>query len=424
MAHDSQFTAKRPMNGPRQYKPYPAYRDSDVEWLGRIPEHWKKKRLKFFAPFRTTKRNVETKKTTYVGLENIESWTGRLLLDSQLQSTQGSITQFHAGDVLFGKLRPYLAKAACPDFNGVSTSELLVLRPDGCLPRYLLYLLLNEQYVRWIDRLTYGTRMPRVGPEQVGDSFAPLPPLEEQGMIAGFLDRETAKIDALVAKKERLIELMQEKRVALITQAVTKGLQTDAPMRESGVEWIGAVPVHWEIKRLRWAITFQRGHDLPASEREEGKVPLISSSGVFSTHSKSIAIAPGIVTGRYGTIGKFYFINEAYWPLNTTLYSINLHGNEPRFLLYMLIHMSPRFLFYAVKSAVPGVDRNDIHSDPVALPSLAEQRSIATFLDNETRRIDALVAKAREAIELLEELRIALISAGVTGKIDVQERAA
>ena len=116
------------------------------------------------------------------------------------------------GDVLFGKLRPYLAKVARPEFSGVSTSEILALRPAEYSQSYLLYCLLNKSYIHWVNRLTYGTKMPRVSPDQVGDSFTPHPPRPEQHAIAAFLDRETAQIDALVAKKERLIELLQEKR--------------------------------------------------------------------------------------------------------------------------------------------------------------------------------------------------------------------
>ena len=141
-------------------------------------------------------------------------------------------------------------------------------------------------------------------------------------------------------------------------------------------------------------------------------------------HSKAVAKAPGIVTGRYGTIGQFYLINQSYWPLNTALYSIDLHGNEPRFLLYMLIHMSPLFLLHSIKSAVPGVDRNDVHADHTAVPHLSEQHAIAVFLDHETAQIDALIAKIHEAVDRLKELRTALISAAVTGKIDVREAAA
>ena len=440
MAHDSQFTAKRPLNGPWQYKPYPAYRDSDVEWLGRIPEHWNRKRLKFFAPLRKTKLKVETKEAAYVGLENIESWTGRLLLDSQLQSTQGSITQFHAGDVLFGKLRPYLAKAACPDFNGVGTSELLVLRPDGCLPHYLLYLFLNEQYVRWIDRLTYGTRMPRVGPEQVGDSFAPLPPLEEQRVIAGFLDRETDKIDALVAKKERLIELLREKRAALITHAVTKGLDPDVPMKDSGIEWFGEIPAHWQVKKVTHLFSVGSGTTPPTDYPDyyDGEVPWITTSElresvvVFTEKSVtrkalsafsalnlypegSVAVAMyGATIGRVGVFGKPAAVNQACCVFSES------SEMDTWFWFYWLQFRRPYLISLGYGGGQPNLSQELLKSIRVPTPSPTEQRAIVVFLDRETQKIDALVEKAGGGIERLKELRAALISAAVTGKIDVQ----
>ena len=169
-------------------------------------------------------------------------------------------------------------------------------------------------------------------------------------------------------------------------------------------------------------IKFQRGHDLPSDYREEGDdVPVVTSAGISSTHSKAIASAPGIVTGRCGTIGQFYMLNGSYWPHNTALYSIALYGNEPRFLLYMLIHLAPLFYLHSIKSAVPAVDRNDVHAEHTAVPPVSEQRAIADFLDRETSNLDALVAKIEEAIDRLKEFRQALISAAVTGKIDVRE---
>jgi len=240
---------------------------------------------------------------------------------------------------------------------------------------------------------------------------------------------QTAKIDALLAKKRELIEKLREKRTALISRTVTRGLPPEAaravgldpqpPMKASGVEWLGEVPEHWKIKQLKWAVMFQRGHDLPTDAREEGTIPLVSSSGISATHSRAIAKGPGLVTGRYGTIGQFYLINEDYWPLNTTLYSIRLYGNEPRFLQYMLTHLSSLFILNAVKSAVPGVDRNDIHPIQAAVPPLFEQQSIADFLDRETDKIDRMIAKTDEAIERLCEYRTTLITVAVTGKIDV-----
>ena len=192
--------------------------------------------------------------------------------------------------------------------------------------------------------------------------------------------------------------------------------------KDSGVEWLGQIPAHWEVMQLRRAIMFQRGHDLPTDAREEGDVPVVSSAGISAAHSNAIARAPGIVTGRTGTIGQFHLIDQDYWPHNTTLYSIDLHENAPRFLQYLLIHVSPRFLMHAVKTAVPCVDRNDVHADRTAVPPVSEQRAIASFLDRETARIDALVAKKERLIELLREKRAALISQAVTRGLDPNVR--
>jgi type I restriction enzyme, S subunit len=175
--------------------------------------------------------------------------------------------------------------------------------------------------------------------------------------------------------------------------------------KPGGCPWFPSIPVHWRTLPLKWAITFQRGHDLPAEEREDGEVPVVSSGGISDKHSKSSANAPGIVTGRYGSIGEFYLLERDYWPLNTTLFSIDLHGNRAQYLRYMLQHLSPLFVMNAVKSAVPGVDRNDIHPIRTALPPLPEQRTIADFLDRETAAIDALISSKTSLIDRFHEKR-------------------
>ncbi|GIX49461.1 MAG: hypothetical protein KatS3mg131_3672 [Candidatus Tectimicrobiota bacterium] len=213
-------------------------KDSGVEWLGEIPVYWEVKRLKYVAPARMSKLEVKPDDAVYVGLEHVESWTGRLLLDNQPETVESVVGAFKAGDVLFGKLRPYLAKVARPDFDGVCTSEILPLRPGAeCSQSFLMYALLNKPFIDWLDSLTCGTKMPRVSPGQVLDSFVALPPLPEQRAIAAFLDRETAKIDALIAKVREAIERLKEYRTALISAAVTGKID----VREGREEHIEAV---------------------------------------------------------------------------------------------------------------------------------------------------------------------------------------
>ena len=416
--------------------PYPKYKLSGVEWLGEIPEDWASFRLRFVAVTSVTKKEVreldpETK-VSFVPMEAVGEYGG-LDLDTKrpLSEVVEGYTYFRNGDVIVAKITPCFenGKGALANrmFNGVGfgTTELHVLRPSGNLDaRFLMYLTFSDHFRRIGTASMFGAG----GQKRISDDFIrnfrhPVPCLSEQRAIASFLDRETAKIDGLVARKERLIELLQEKRAALVTRAVTWGLDPNVSMKDSGVEWLGEIPAHWEVKRLRWAIMFQRGHDLPSHEREEGDVPVVSSSGVSSKHSRAVAPAPGIVTGRYGTIGNFYLISEDYWPLNTTLYSIDLRNNDARFLWYMLGCLSSLFVVNALKSAVPGVDRKDIHPIETAIPAPPEQLAIATYLDRETAKIDALIAKVRQAINHLKEYRTALISAAVTGKIDVRGEA-
>ena len=416
-----------------RFRPYPNYSSTGIEWIAEVPAHWEVKRLRFVVETSVPKTEVTdldpATEVSFVPMEAVREYGG-IDLDSTkpLSEVVEGYTYFRNGDVVVAKITPCfengkgaLASGLCGDI-GFGTTELHVLRPSFHLnARFLLYLTFSDYFRRTGTASMYGAG----GQKRISDNFIrdfrhPIPSLCEQRAIAAFLDHETAKIDALVDRKERLIELLQEKRIALITRAVTRGLDPNVPMKDSGVEWLGEIPAHWEVKRLKRVIMFQRGHDLPSIEREEGDIPVVSSSGVSSTHSSAMARAPGIVTGRYGTIGNFYLIAEDYWPLNTTLYSTNLMNNDPRFLWYMLEHLSPLFIVNALKSAVPGVDRNDIHPIDTTIPTPQEQQAITTYLDRETAKIDTMIAKVRKAKDRFEEFRTALISAAVTGKIDVR----
>lgn len=179
-----------------------------------------------------------------------------------------------------------------------------------------------------------------------------------------------------------------------------------------------AAPSAWSRKQLKWAVTFQRGHDLPDESRVEGPVPVYAGGGITGWHNEACAKPPGIVTGRYGTIGEFHLVSTPYWPLNTALYSIDFHDNCPEYLRYLLEFLAPLFHVHAGKSAVPGVDRNDIHTISVALPEREQQRQIATFLETETRRIDGLLTAKQRVLDLLAEKRKAIIATAVTRGLD------
>eukprot|EP00752_Nemacystus_decipiens_P000235 g235.t1 len=189
-----------------------------------------------------------------VALEDIEGWTGRLIPSSEDFSGEG--VAFEAGDVLFGKLRPYLAKVWVASNPGAAVGDFHVLATNRMHPRFVGYLMRSAEFIGLANGSTYGAKMPRVGWDFLASVPIPVPTGAEQEAIASFLDRETAKIDALVAEQERLIALLKEKRQAVISQAVTKGLDPSAAMKDSGVEWLGDVPAHWDISTIGYSCPF------------------------------------------------------------------------------------------------------------------------------------------------------------------------
>jgi type I restriction enzyme S subunit len=424
--------------------PYQHYKSSGVEWLGDVPEHWGVKRGRFTMRVNPSAPRLRALKpedeVSFVPMEAVGEEGGLSLEQTRtIAEVSNGYTEFQDGDVVVAKITPCFENGktalACGLLNGAAygTTELHVLRAGNSLNRnFLFYVAVSDTFRKLGESEMYGAGgQKRVPPEFNKNFRMPFPPLVEQQAIAEFLDWETGRVSLLLDKKQELLERLKEKRTALISRSVTRGLppadaraanlSENVTLKPSGAEWLGDIPAHWEVKQLKWAIMFQRGHDLPSDERADGAVPLVSSAGISAFVSKAAAKGPGIVTGRYGTIGEFYLVDEDYWPLNTTLYSIELRGNHLRFLWYMLQHLAPLFLLNAAKSAVPGVDRNDIHPTTTAVPPLPEQIAIADFLDRETAKIDALMARVEEAVERVREYRTALITAAVTGKIDVRK---
>ncbi len=208
-------------NTPRRYRPYPQYKDSGVERRGEVPAGWPTKRLKYCVRLCNEKLDGQAAELPYTGLEHIESWTGRRIIPSEGTEADGEVNTFRPGDVLFGKLRPYLAKVYRAREDGVCTGELLVLRPIQFEQGFLFYIMLSREFVSVVDSSTYGAKMPRASWDFIGSLPVPVPSADEQRAIAAFLDRETARIDALVEKIKTSINLLREYRTALISAAVT-----------------------------------------------------------------------------------------------------------------------------------------------------------------------------------------------------------
>jgi type I restriction enzyme S subunit len=388
-----------------------------------------------------------TEKTDYkdnpIALENIEGWTGRLVeTESEFQ---GEGVAFQAGDILFGKLRPYLAKVYLAENSGQAIGDFHVISPfDRLRPRFLQLQLLTRELIDLVNGSTYGAKMPRASWDFLGSLHLSLPPVDEQHAIATFLDRETAKIDALIAEQQRLIELLQEKRQAVISHAVTKGLNPDAPMKDSGVEWLGEVPEHWEVCRVKAVSVFTTSGPRGWSERvgEVGALfvqsgDLTDVMGVDFASCKRVQVGDDAeavrtklldgdlvicITGaKTGNVAVCESVPESSY-VNQHLCLIRPgEGVHPRFLAAFLKSVCGQTYFslaqYGLKQ---GLSLEDVREAPVALPPLDEQDRICQCLRDVSSRYLPLEAESQRTIFLLQERRSALISAAVTGQIDVR----
>lgn len=416
---------------------YGEYKDSGAEWLGSVPDHWSVGRLKSQVSLVTVKA---TQRLRPIALENIEGWSGRFIPTEG--GFEGEGIAFVAGDLLFGKLRPYLAKAYLANGSGEAVGDFHVLRPRGTMnARFLQYQILSKAFIDVIDGSTFGSKMPRASWESLGNMPLALPSAHEQAAIATFLDRETAKIDALIAEQEKLIALLAEKRQATISHAVTRGLDPNAPMKDSGLAWLGEVPAHWEVKRLRYvASAVQTGgtptSEAPAEDAEEGfdwytpgdfdsgavlgnARKRVSTSVAISGETKIFPAGSVLVVSIGATLGKVGLTDRpasANQQLNAVVFPEGCNGRYFAYSLSVKVEMM-RFLSNASTIGIMNQERTK--EIAVAVPPAAEQSQIAEFIDHEANRLALLQSDALRAVTLLKERRSALIAAAVTGQIDV-----
>ena len=441
----------------RRWKRYPAYRDSGVEWLGEVPEEWKVRKLKHIAsvkPSNVDKKTVEgehpVRLCNYVDVY----YNDYITSDLDLMKATASVVEIEKfilrkGDILITKDSESWDDIAVPayvssDFNNVLCGyHLAQIRPNTALSdgeyqfRSFCADDINDQFRVAATGITrYG-----LGKYWIDNSLFLVPPKDEQRAIAAFLDRETGRIDTLIEKKERQIELLQEKRAALISHVVTKGLDPDVKMRDSGVEWLGEVPEHWEIMNFKRIGKVRYGLGQPPSELNDG-VPLIRATNInrgkisdegmlfinpdevpesrdaVLSEGEIIIVRSGAYTGDSAIIPfKYAGAIAGYDTVLTIKKGIN------RYFAWQILSkeiQDLQFGFNKLRAAQPHLNAEEINKTIIVNPLLEEQRTIAAFLDRETERIDTLTIKVRESLSKLREYRTALISAAVTGKIDVR----
>ena len=427
-----------------RFRRYPEYKESGVEWIGKIPAHWKIEKIKYIAIFVSEKSTPETDDIK-ISPENVESKTGKVL---DFYSSYDSIgVKFQVGDVLFNKIRVYLNKVVFAEYGGYSLGEMIVIRPSlEDIGKYLFYLMLSSRFIEYCNSISKGAKMPRTDVYDILNAQIPITSYQEQTQIVNFLDRKTEQIDALIRLKERRIELLQAQRTGLINQVVTKGLDPNVEMKSSGMEWIGKIPAHWEIIKLRYLGVLQNGISKDSDSFGLG-YPFLSYGDVYNNETLPTQVE-GLVKStkadreRYSVLERDIFFTRTSETIEEigisstcmkTIENCVFSGFLIRFRSTSKV-LTKEFSKYYFPSHLPRiflaremniVTRSSLSQEllkrlPVPFPPIDEQKEIAIFLDEQTQKIDSMVEKENKQIQLLKEYRQSLISEAVTGKIDVR----
>ena len=422
------------------YKPYPAYKDSGVEWLGEVPEGWEMCAIKRMTRLITDGAHIspETDGGVYNFISTKDIGDSGIDFEGCLKTSPSSYEylvrtgcQPLQGDVLFSKDGTIGRTTVIKEQHQfVVASSLIIIRPDNTVldSTFLQYLCQSFVVTQQVDGFIKGAGLPRLSIQNLLKVLGVFPQLEGQQTITAFLDRETAKIDTLISKQEKLIELLKEKRQAVISHAVTKGLNPKAKMKDSGVEWLGEVPEHWGAGRLRYICQCLDGQRIPlnAAQRFDrlGDIPYWGANSIVDYVDESLFDEDLVLLGEDGapffepSKPVAFFSQGKVWPNNHVHVLRPVIRGTGKFIAHVLnVTDYAHFIDGSTRDKLTQGSMKDI---PIPQPPLPEQSAITAFLDRETAKIDTLISKSEKAIELQKEHRTALISASVTGKIDVR----
>ena len=416
-------------------------KDSGIEWIGEIPREWDIRKLKYCSEFIQDKYSDKNGELEYIGLENISSWSGKYIsTDSQYDRAQSLL--FQAEDILWGKLRPYLAKVYHTKKSGCCSSEFCVIRVSKDYSiRYFWNLLISSEFVYAIDRSTYGTKMPRANAEFIRNTFIPVPDKHEQQAIADFLDTQCAHIDSVIEKTRAAIEEYKKLKQAVITQAVTKGIRPNREMKDSGIEWFPVIPMEWTVSRVGLHYDIILGKMLCQNQLNNDYTlePYYCAANVhfdgvsntdlkqmwFSTAEKEqYLVKEGdllVVEGGAGAGGSAIVVSvdKPTYVQNSVMIVRPKNTSNNCYLRYLLEFLVKEGYIEVAcnKATIPHFTKDKLANVPYLVSN--EQSEIVAYLDEKTAAIDSLVQKKEQLISELEAYKKSLIYEYVTGKKEV-----
>ena len=438
---------------------YEEYKDINVGWINKIPSHW------YTIPIKYTVKHpvasfidgdwIESKVIESDGIRYLT--TGNIGVLEYKEQGSGFIseetfsklncTEVFPGDLLISRLNEPIARTCIvPDlgYRIVVAVDNVIYRPETTLynKRFIMYQMNCTPYTVNASFIARGSTMPRISRTMLGAIKLCIPPLAEQEVIAAYLDEKCGEINRAIDVQRKKTELLGELKQTIITDAVTKGLDPNAPMKDSGVEWIGKVPSHWEVMRLRFACEFRNGYTPSKANPdfwENGSIPWyrmedIRESGRFLNEAKQYITRKAVKGNGLFEAGSFILATTATIGEHAVLIADSL-ANQQFTNLKIRKSLSNRlsrdFFFYYLfviddycksttrTATFPAVNMDDLKNFGVTIPPLQEQQAIVAHIEDEVGKIDSRISRANRRIELLEELKQSIITEAVTGKIKV-----
>ena len=407
-------------------------KDSGIEWIGKIPDIWRQTKLKYVTKIRSENGMYSPEQDSYIGLENIVSRSNKLIeTETIYESALYSICK--KGDILFNKLRPYLAKAIISPIDGFCTGELLNIKHFDGEKRFLWYYLLSDKFIEVVNASTYGAKMPRANTDFILNLPVFLPPLPEQKKIADFLDEKCGEIDSIRSDIQKQIDILNDYKKSVIIEAVTKGLNPKVKLKDSGIEWIGKIPEGWEVKPNK---RIMKKIKQIKSKYEGEPILSLTMNGVVVRDLDNLVgkrpasfdgyqiIKPGNllmclfdidVTPRcIGLIKNKGLTSPAY-----SHFALENIAYAPYYYYYYLFLDMTKELLHLAKNLRHSLTEDDLGAIKTVIPPLSEQKAIADYLDEKCSEIDATIADKQKQLETLDEYKKSLIFEYVTGKKEV-----
>lgn len=398
-------------------KAYPEYKTTGIDWLGEIPSHWRvapgKWSVNFTYGFPADSRlfSIEKKGLPLIRIRDINSVDTEVYYEGTDYPKEALI---HVGDVLIGmdgdfniakwKGQEAILNQRVCKFNGGND-----IIKDFIY--YLMPLILSD-----INSTKYSTTVKHLSAADLAEMRLPIPSFDEQEKITAYLDNKTVKIDALLAEKQAQVEDLRKYRTSLITETVTRGLNPDAPLHPSGIDWIGDVPEHWECLKMKYCVEISNGSD----PKTEGDIPVYGSGASSFKNCGEYKLGPTVLIGRKGaTLHIPHWIDGKYWNVDTAFDTHAKDGFDLKYFYYVAVIFD--YGHYKSETTLPSMTQSAYENAPIPAPPLEEQRQIAEYLDEKTANIDALIDELSKQLDELALYRKAVISEAVTGKVDVRD---